>query len=86
MESGATPLHGLMSDHDQANWEPDLFNALLERGADINVNNGDGKSPVELLGGSRWLFDDVGLLRATPVPSKPYAPTMGSVRRRGRGG
>ncbi|KAG9201792.1 hypothetical protein G6514_005408 [Epicoccum nigrum] len=73
--NGATALHGAVRDHECQGWSPDLFNALVQRGADINTRDAssqsrDGQSPAETLDMSKWKFED-GLLRAITVPPKP---------------
>jgi ankyrin repeat protein len=77
--NGATALHGAVRDHECQGWSPDLFNVLVQRGADINARDAssqsrDGQSPAEMLDMSKWKFED-GVLRAVAVPPKPRTPS-----------
>jgi ankyrin repeat protein len=77
--NGATALHGAVRGHKSQGWSPDLFNALVQRGADINTRDAssqsrDGQSPAEMLDMSRWGFED-GVLRKVAVAPKPRTPS-----------
>lgn len=78
--NGATALHGAVRDHECQGWSPDLFNVLVQRGADINARDASsqsrgGQSPAEMLDMSKWIFDDAGLLRAISSPPRPRTPS-----------
>ena len=74
--NGATALHGAVRGHKSQGWSPDLFNALVQRGADFNVRDAssqsrDGQSPAEMVDMSKWTFDDARLLRVISSPPRP---------------
>ena len=77
--NGATALHGAVRGHMAQGWSPDLFNVLVQRGADIDARaassrSRDGQSPAETLDMSKWEFKD-GLLHAITVPPRPRTPS-----------
>lgn len=80
--TGLAALHGLLRDHSQQSWRPDMFNALLKRGADMNLKSEtdwvegqhDGRSPAEILDTTKWAFDNEGFLQAIPIPFQTTCP------------
>ncbi|KAJ4374283.1 hypothetical protein N0V83_003024 [Neocucurbitaria cava] len=64
---GSTPLHAAWSCAQYSRFSPDLFNLLLEKGADRSATNKDGRTPIDLVDISKWMWDEDGLHLKTEV-------------------
>lgn len=87
--SGVPPLHGVMCEHlhDLGYWRSDVFNLLLERGANLNATAyGDDRTIRSYIDQSKWRLNKIGLLEEIPTKPAPapFAPGRGG-RGRGRG-
>jgi ankyrin repeat protein len=82
-QTGSTPLHmnGSFSRHAWG-FGPEMFNLLLENGADRKVRDEEGRTPGDLVDTSEWMWDEDGSLSRKPRTAVHYYSLSG----RGRGG
>jgi ankyrin repeat protein len=80
---GRTPLYlSYDSTHRVLDFSAELLNFFIRRGADKLAKDNEGKSVVDIVDGSKWEWDENGLLRSKTPRKIEY--TRGS-RGRGRG-
>lgn len=98
-QTGSTPLHTSWP-HSQfvsLQFTPDLFNLLVEKGADRFAKDVQMRTPFDLIDTKKWMWDEDGSVREKPKPvhERVYNPsirgrgqrwtTSSSMRGRGRG-
>lgn len=86
-ENGNTPLHAAWSrPHLSYGFKPDLFNVLLKAGADRFAKDDEGRTPVDLIDTTMWMWNDSGMVQKRPEPviNRGHDSIRGS-RGRGRG-
>lgn len=82
-QTGSTPLHINGSHSRHLRFGPEMFNLLLEKGADKFVVDEEKRTPGDLVDMTKWMWDEDGMLRERPTP---VGHQLGRGRGRGRGG